>query len=160
MDWAYLVRCPNHIISWTAKFYYKAKGCPISMGRDAQIHGTPLGMSQTHGTPLGVSHGFVHPCWGKMLLKGNKMPLHIFHARRTRTPHAARARRTRMSANRVRTVCVWQNRKKKGLKLSNFLIRDAQILGKPLGVSHGFGTSLGVSHGFGHPCWRILPSMI
>ena len=51
-----------------------------------------------------------------------------------------------------------------------FLSRNAQNHGKPLGVSHGFGTSLGVSHGFGHPSpwiWdtplsynRILLSMI
>ena len=45
-----------------------------------------------------------------------------------------------------------KNAKKKGLILSNFLIRDVQILGKPLGVSHGFVTSLGTFKGFGHPC--------
>ena len=50
---------PIIIISWTAKFYYKAEGCPKSMGRDAQIHGegcpnpwdTPRDVPNPRGVP-------------------------------------------------------------------------------------------------------------
>ena len=135
----------------------------------SQIHGE--GCPKPWDTPRDVPNPWDTPrdvpwFWASLLRKNapkwQKNALHRFHTHCTRTPHThaaqaharrmctpnARARRT----HAARHMGMPKKSKTKGLKLSNFLIRDAQILGKPLGVSHGFGTSLGVSQGFGHPC--------
>ena len=94
----------------------------------SQIHGE--GCPKPWDTPRDVPNPWDTPrefpwFWASLLRKNapkwQKNALHRFHTHCTRTPHAHAARHMGMP----------KKSKTKGLKLSNFLIRDAQILGNP-----------------------------